>query len=97
MIKFIAGISKESIIDVEAVVRKSPSPIESCTKQDVELEAVKVFVVSASDPKLPLQIEDAARKMTEDDEGTFARVNQDVRLDNRILDLRTPANQAIFR
>lgn len=25
------------------------------------------------------------------------RVNQDTRLDNRVLDLRTPANQAIFR
>merc|ERR1712038_1284688 len=68
-----------------------------CTKQDVELEAVKVFVVSASDPQLPLQIEDAARKLTEEDEGNFARVNQDTRLDNRILDLRTPTNQAIFR
>lgn len=25
------------------------------------------------------------------------RVNQDTRLDNRILDLRTPTNQAIYR
>lgn len=24
-------------------------------------------------------------------------MNQDTRLDNRVLDLRTPANQAIFR
>merc|ERR1712212_1453120 len=38
-----------------------------------------------------------ARKLTEEDEGTFARVNQDTRLDNRVLDLRTPTNQAIFR
>ena len=36
-------------------------------------------------------------KVTEDDEGNFARVNQDTRLDNRVLDLRTPSNQAIFR
>ena len=58
---------------------------------------VKVWVVSASDPQLPLQIEDAARKLTEEDEGNYARVNQDTRLDNRVLDLRTPTNQAIFR
>ena len=58
---------------------------------------MKVWVVSASDPRLPLQIEDAARKLTEEDEGTFARVNQDTRLDNRVLDLRTPTNLAIFR
>ena len=48
-------------------------------------------------PQLPLQIEDAARKLTEEDEGNYARVNQDTRLDNRVLDLRTPTNQAIFR
>lgn len=27
----------------------------------------------------------------------LVRVNQDTRLNNRVLDLRTPANQAIFR
>lgn len=31
------------------------------------------------------------------DEGLNIRVNQDTRLDNRILDLRTPTNQAIYR
>merc|ERR1719320_2413893 len=97
MVKFIAHISKESIIDVEAVVKKVDEKIESCTQQDVELHVKQVWVVSASDPQLPLQIEDAARKLTEEDEGNFARVNQDTRLDNRVLDLRTPTNQAIFR
>lgn len=33
----------------------------------------------------------------QDPEGLNIRVNQDTRLDNRVLDLRTPANQAIFR
>eukprot|EP00092_Neocalanus_flemingeri_P024203 GFUD01026250.1.p1 GENE.GFUD01026250.1~~GFUD01026250.1.p1 ORF type:complete len:741 (-),score=338.37 GFUD01026250.1:91-2313(-) len=97
MVKFIAHISKESIVDVEAVIKKVDEKIESCTQQDVELHVNQVWVVSASDPQLPLQIEDAARKVTEEDEGTFARVNQDTRLDNRVLDLRTPTNQAIFR
>jgi len=97
MIKFIAHISKESIVDVEAVVKKVDEKIESCTQQDVELHVKQVWVVSASDPQLPLQIEDAGRKITEEDEGNFARVNQDTRLDNRVLDLRTPTNQAIFK
>jgi len=97
MVNFIANISKESIVDVEAVVKKVDEKIESCTQQDVELHVKQVWVVSSSDPRLPLQIEDAARQLTEENEGTFARVNQDVRLDNRVLDLRTPTNQAIFR
>jgi hypothetical protein len=36
----------------------------------------QVWVVSSCVPQLPLQIEDAARRITEDDEGVFARVNQ---------------------
>merc|ERR1719356_173712 len=97
MVKFAAHISKESIIDVEAVVTKVEEKIESCSQQDVELHVKQVWVVSASDPQLPLQIEDAGRRVTDDEEGNFAKVNQDTRLDNRVLDLRTPTNQAIFR
>jgi len=97
MVKFASHVSKESIVDVEAVVKKVGDKIESCTQQDVELHVTQVWVVSSSDTQLPLQIEDAGRKVTEDEEGNFARVNQDTRLDNRVLDLRTPSNQAIFR
>ena len=35
----------------------------------------QVWVVSASDPQLPLQIEDAGRRVTEDEEGNFAKVS----------------------
>merc|ERR1712130_759038 len=38
--------------------------IESCSQQDVELHVKQVWVVSASDPQLPLQIEDAGRRVT---------------------------------
>jgi hypothetical protein len=37
---------------------------------------MQVWVVSSCVPQLPLQIEDAARRITEEDEGVFARVNQ---------------------
>lgn len=37
------------------------------------------------------------RDSLQETEGLSIRVNQDTRLDNRVLDLRTPANQAIFR
>ncbi|XP_015110971.1 aspartate--tRNA ligase, cytoplasmic isoform X1 [Diachasma alloeum] len=96
MIKFISNISKESIIDVKAIVKTVPSKIESCTQKDVEVHIDELYVVSASKPQLPLQIEDAARPEN-DETGINIKVNQDTRLDNRILDLRTPANQAIFR
>lgn len=93
------SITKESIIDVQGVVRCPPTKIESCSQKDVELELKCVFVISAAKSQLPLQIEDAARPINEEAEETALniRVNQDTRLDNRVLDLRTPANQAIFR
>ncbi|XP_018337803.1 PREDICTED: aspartate--tRNA ligase, cytoplasmic isoform X3 [Trachymyrmex septentrionalis] len=98
MIKFISNITKESIVDVMAIVMPVPSKIESCSQKDVEVHLKEIFVVSAAKSQLPLQIEDAARPAGEVDETALnVRVNQDTRLDNRVLDLRTPANQAIFK
>ncbi|XP_055917043.1 aspartate--tRNA ligase, cytoplasmic [Eupeodes corollae] len=98
MVKFAGNIHKESIVDVSAKVVSVPNKIESCTEQDLELQLLEIFVVSQAKAQLPLQIEDASRpENTDDPEGLNIRVNQDTRLDNRVLDLRTPANQAIFR
>lgn len=81
-----------------AIVMPVPSKIESCSQKDVEVHLKEIFVVSAAKSQLPLQIEDAARPIGEVDETVLnVRVNQDTRLDNRVLDLRTPANQAIFK
>lgn len=70
--------------------------IESCTEHNLELSVLEIYLVSPAKPQLPLQIEDASRP-EHDTDGLQIRVNQDTRLDNRVLDLRTPANQAIFR
>ena len=91
------SITKESIIDVEATVKTVPSKVESCTQKDVEVHIEQIFVVSAAKLQLPLQIEDASRPVKDEENSLNIKVNQDTRLDNRVLDLRTPANQAIFR
>ncbi|XP_015924414.2 aspartate--tRNA ligase, cytoplasmic isoform X2 [Parasteatoda tepidariorum] len=97
MVKFVGGVTKESIIDVEGYIKASPIKIESCSQQNVEMHVSKVFVVSASEARLPLQIEDASRPEIENDpDGLNIHVNQDTRLDNRVLDLRTAANNAIY-
>lgn len=97
MVKFASMINKESVIDVQGTVKKSPQKIDGCTQHDVEIWVEKLYVVSSAEPRLPLQIEDASRPLADEDEEGRAKVNQDTRLDNRILDLRTPTNQAIFR
>ncbi|GIY16942.1 hypothetical protein CDAR_425042 [Caerostris darwini] len=97
MIKFVASITRESVIDVEGFIKASPQKIESCSQKNVEMHVTKVFVVSAGEARLPFQIEDASRPENENDpEGLNIHVNQDTRLDNRVIDLRTSANQAIF-
>lgn len=93
MVKFAAGINRESIIDVEGEVKSVDQKVQSCSQEDVEISVDKIFVVSLAEPRLPLQIEDASRPETDDEQ---AHVNQDTRLDNRIIDLRTVPNQAIF-
>ncbi|XP_055605968.1 aspartate--tRNA ligase, cytoplasmic [Uranotaenia lowii] len=98
MVKFSGSVPRESIVDIKAKVIPVPTRIESCTEQNLELHVLEFYLVSSAKAQLPLQIEDAARPEKSDDpEALQIRVNQDTRLDNRVLDLRTPANQAIFR
>ena len=107
-LKYVSKIPCESIVDVVAKVIKPSGPIKATTQQ-VELHAISVKTISRSVPVLPFQLDDASRKVTDfevtgekeieeqkvgDEQPT---VGQKIRLDNRILDLRTPAKQAIFR
>lgn len=98
LLSAIFRIPRESIVDIQANVVAVAQKIESCTEQDLELHGLEIFIVSQAKSQLPLQIEDASRPEKKDDPDSLnIRVNQDTRLDNRVLDLRTPANQAIFR
>ena len=62
----------------------------------------RLYVVSRAPVALPFLIEDATRSeevidASQGSERPFARVGQDMRLNNRWLDLRVPANNAIMK
>lgn len=102
MIKYIDGVPKESIIDMEAIVKKVSKEIKSTSVKWIELHVQKFYAINRSSNVLPFQIEDASRKVTKESEETGVStegptVSLSTRLDNRVIDLRTPANQAIFR
>ncbi|CAL0307401.1 unnamed protein product [Lupinus luteus] len=102
MVKFAASLSRESIVDVEGEISVPDSAIKAATQQNVEVQVRKLYCVSRAVPNLPINIEDAARSEVEIEKALqegeqFVRVNQDTRLNFRVLDLRTPANQGIFR
>ncbi|KAI8546629.1 hypothetical protein RHMOL_Rhmol07G0134100 [Rhododendron molle] len=101
MVKFATGLNRESYVDVEGTVSVPNSPIKGASQQ-VEIQVRKVYCISKAVPTLPINIEDAARSELEIDKALQAgeqlvRVNQDTRLNFRVLDLRTPSNQGIFR
>lgn len=48
-------------MDVFGKIQTVGAAVAGCTQQDVELVASEIWVVSASSPQLPLQIEDASR------------------------------------
>ena len=113
MLKYTKLIPKESLVEMVATVSKAGTEIKSCS-QKVELMVEEIRTISRCVPVLPFQIEDAMRKVTnqEEEEGEERseksassgeeekkeiRVKQVTRLDNRVMDLRVPTNQAIMR
>nr|CCA27311.1 aspartyltRNA synthetase putative [Albugo laibachii Nc14] len=99
MIKFASGIPKESVVEMLVTITAAKQPIVSTSQKDIELQVHQLFLISKAMPELPFQVEDAARPdaLVKAEGSTFADVGLDTRLNTRVLDLRTPANQAIMR
>ncbi|WVN88768.1 aspartate-tRNA(Asn) ligase [Cryptococcus depauperatus CBS 7841] len=99
MLKYAQLIPSEAIVLVEGVIKEAE--VKSCTVQNYEVGIQKIFTaVEVGD--LPFSVDDASRpesefQRMETEDIQFARVALPTRLDNRVLDLRTPCNQAIFR
>ncbi|KAF7086708.1 hypothetical protein CFC21_089976 [Triticum aestivum] len=74
------------------------SPPGGCWLEGDELQSQRI----RADLKLPISVEDAGRSAEEfaiaESKGVpLVHVGQDTRLDYRVIDVRTLANQAIFR
>ncbi|KAJ1688470.1 hypothetical protein LUZ63_019860 [Rhynchospora breviuscula] len=100
MVRFATSLSKESIVDVEGVI-SVPDKLILGTTQQVEIHVRKLYCINRAVSNLPFNIEDASRSETEfmnaEESGKqLVHVGQDTKLNHRALDLRTPANQAIF-
>jgi len=96
MVKYASSISLESVVDVLALVTKPQEPIASCTLKHLELQVKEIHVVSRAS-ELPFMIDDASRSEADAEASGMPTVSQDTALNFRWVDLRTPANQAIFR
>lgn len=97
MVKWVGSINLESIVLVYGKLKKVDELIKSATRQDVEVEIERIYTISETPEQLSMLIEDASRSDKEAEEAGLPVVNLDTRLDSRVIDLRTPTNQAIFK
>ena len=100
MLKFMGGLTCESVVDAQGTLQAAQ--VKSCSVTDVELSIQRVYVVSSAEAILPFQLEDAGRpeaevEASQSTDRPFPRIGQELRLDNRWLDLRVPANNCIMR
>ncbi|KAN0060398.1 aspartate--tRNA ligase dps1 [Thecaphora frezii] len=105
MTKWAAGLAAETIVLVEGTIVKAPKPIESATitVRNAEIKISKIH--STSDiafEQLPFGVDDATRsdleiQASQETDRPLPPIALDTRLDNRVLELRTTTNQAIFR
>ena len=98
--QWLSELPLESVIDIKGTLVEAS--VKSCTQSNVELQLERCYCVSRAANVLPFLLEDAARPEEEvdasqDTERPFPRIGQEQRLDNRWLDLRVPANNAIMR
>lgn len=108
------ALTPESIVDVQAEIAvPDGGAVAKCTIGSIELRVQRVYVVSRSEPILPLTLEDAARPLDEDApaeaaaaeaaDGTASAeqrrptVTRDTRLNNRVIDVRVAPHASIMR
>lgn len=88
-----------SIVRVRGRVQAPEVPVLGCTIHDVELAIDEIQVVVRREDPVPFSVYEAEIRTVEEEriEGRQSRIPDRTRLANRVLDLRTPTSQCIFR
>ncbi|KAL8901756.1 MAG: hypothetical protein Q9207_005042 [Kuettlingeria erythrocarpa] len=106
MVKWSGGINSESIVRATGLVKQPKEPVTSTSISNFELHVESIYIISEAAQMLPVQVKDCMRappmndelkEETETDAQGLPFVSLAARLNNRVLDGRTPANQAIFQ
>ncbi|PPQ88619.1 hypothetical protein CVT25_010195 [Psilocybe cyanescens] len=98
MVKWAGSLADESIVLIEGVAEKTSEPIKSATVSDVEIHVSKIHLIAGLDSRLPFTVEDANRpEQDANAEVQYNRVLLETRLNNRVIDLRSQTNQAVFK
>lgn len=88
------GYNQESYIEVIGVVSKAKE-VKSCSQKYAELQAKQVILIGESEAVLP--IIPAQQDVDADKRVASSKVDMVTGLQNRVLDMRSQVNRAIFR
>ncbi|KAI0337629.1 aspartyl-tRNA synthetase, cytoplasmic [Trametopsis cervina] len=101
MVRWSEGLAREAIVRVVGVIQHPPEEegqheVKSASVKEKEVRIGMIHVVSHPTAPLPFQVDDISRPLEIQDK-SHHRVGEKTRFANRVLDLRSPASQAIFR
>lgn len=101
MIKYINSLPPESVVEVCGALSSVDAPIKTASAEhrDYELQLEKIYAISRAASQMPLQVDDAMRpdSVYQAPDSQYVRPGKDTKQDYRVIDLRTPTNQAIMR
>lgn len=99
MLKFAASIPSESIVLVEGTLKAPFEAVKSASVADAEVVIQKIHTLVEPTVTLPISYADASRPADDfaKEDAQFATVSLQTRLNNRVVDLRTDTNLAIFK
>ena len=100
MVRWAEKLSPESVVLITGTVQKPSTAISSPSIHDIEILITKIHVIAEPVKPLPFivyEAEEVEVKRKKEDSNETLLVNDRMRLSNRIIDLRTPTSQSIFR
>ncbi|OZJ02724.1 hypothetical protein BZG36_05103, partial [Bifiguratus adelaidae] len=95
MMKWIARLRPEDIVLVRGILTKPPKTVEGASIRDTEIDVREIFLISQVTQRLPFSVYAIDQTNTPISHATH--ITDRKRLMSRIVDLRTPVSQAIFR
>ena len=105
MVKWCGSLNHECIVLATGALKKPVEPVQSATIAHLELHVQRCFVIAEGPEQLPMQVKDAMHPPPVGEEAELeGQVDTEgapvvalhTRLNNRVLSLRTPLDQAIF-
>ncbi|THV07279.1 Aminoacyl-tRNA synthetase [Dendrothele bispora CBS 962.96] len=89
MCRWAERIPTETIVLVKGELKPPKEPVKSATFHDLEVAIESIHIIAEPTETLPMSVYE--------DDSAKRNIPDRTKLDNRIIDLRTPSSQALFR